>query len=666
MSAMYLDDLGDNSNQVNNDKSASLDDKDEGGEGLGLFSNRKPRDVVAGLSSGFKNVGKGLLAGGACLIGAPIMGAKNGGVAGFGKGLVAGVAGGVGLAAAGVVTGISQVGKGIYYSKEAVKKKGEDMEWDDAKREWVKYSLPEEASSVLMSDEEFLNKLKQGENASSIGATEKDVARSNASVKDMEYYDLLGINANASPGQIKRAYYQMARKMHPDKNKGDPSATAKFQSLGAAYQVLSDPTLRAKYDKDGKEGVEDVPTLDASILFNMIFGSEKFNDYVGEMKMVIMMSAPTENLTEHQKGEFLDFKQTKREVSLAVQLCKFVQPYLDACKAENSLALPLGTRVILHGLKTEKYNHQRGIIVDYPKIDQNVDIGMLRVGVRLDNETKAKAFKFQNLAKDKTSAAETERVDLSSNESKIFEFGKGKNVFEYTKFINSVKSEAVEMGKTPFGGTLLKVIGYVYEEQATQKLGGLDGFLANLKESLHNMQEKRKLYSNIFSVGYAVYKEGQKKDPELKDDANTAAEFLKRHMQLLIESLWRANVQDIESTLRKVCHKVLNDRSVSPEQRIERGKALMILGIVFTEAGVDQKEGIASITDKITQGINGANQSKSASGESKEESAERVLRSMSITDLKATMHAYNIDSAGLTQDEMVEAVLEHLRETRKI
>jgi curved DNA-binding protein CbpA len=72
----------------------------------------------------------------------------------------------------------------------------------------------------------------------------------------MEYYDALGLPPAAAPADIKKAYYRVARTCHPDKNPGDPAAAAKFQKVGAAYQVLSNEALRAKYDTAGKDEVE--------------------------------------------------------------------------------------------------------------------------------------------------------------------------------------------------------------------------------------------------------------------------------------------------------------------------------------------------------------------------------------------------------------------------
>lgn len=64
----------------------------------------------------------------------------------------------------------------------------------------------------------------------------------------LDYYDILGIGQDAQPSEIKRAYRQKARNLHPDVN-DSPNALAEFQNLQQAYAVLSDPEKRAQYDQ---------------------------------------------------------------------------------------------------------------------------------------------------------------------------------------------------------------------------------------------------------------------------------------------------------------------------------------------------------------------------------------------------------------------------------
>lgn len=67
-----------------------------------------------------------------------------------------------------------------------------------------------------------------------------------------DYYAILGIKKNASADEIKRAYRQLARKYHPDMNPGDVRAETRFKEIGEAYEVLSDPDKRSKYDRFGQ------------------------------------------------------------------------------------------------------------------------------------------------------------------------------------------------------------------------------------------------------------------------------------------------------------------------------------------------------------------------------------------------------------------------------
>ena len=71
-----------------------------------------------------------------------------------------------------------------------------------------------------------------------------------------DYYEVLGVDKNASADEIKKAYRKSAMKYHPDRNPGDKEAEEKFKELGEAYEVLSDEDKRARYDQFGFSGVD--------------------------------------------------------------------------------------------------------------------------------------------------------------------------------------------------------------------------------------------------------------------------------------------------------------------------------------------------------------------------------------------------------------------------
>lgn len=79
-----------------------------------------------------------------------------------------------------------------------------------------------------------------------------------------DYYELLGVSRDASPEKIKSAYRQAALKFHPDRNPGDADAEARFKDAAEAYEVLSDPDKRARYDRYGHAGLSGATSHDFS------------------------------------------------------------------------------------------------------------------------------------------------------------------------------------------------------------------------------------------------------------------------------------------------------------------------------------------------------------------------------------------------------------------
>ena len=100
-----------------------------------------------------------------------------------------------------------------------------------------------------------------------------------------DYYELLGVTKESTAQEIRKKYYALAVKHHPDKNPS-PESHELFKKLSEAYQVLSDPEKREQYDKYGTTG----EMVDAESLFSQLFGGGMFGDLIGDISLGKMMS----------------------------------------------------------------------------------------------------------------------------------------------------------------------------------------------------------------------------------------------------------------------------------------------------------------------------------------------------------------------------------------
>ncbi|KAI8373643.1 X-domain of DnaJ-containing-domain-containing protein [Choanephora cucurbitarum] len=133
-----------------------------------------------------------------------------------------------------------------------------------------------------------------------------------------EYYDLLGVEVTADQDAIKKAYRKLAIRYHPDKNQNDPAAGEKFKQISEAYQILSDPKLRKRYNElgDQKDVKPEDGFVDPEEFFRQSYGGDRFVDIIGEIAIGKDMKDAMETATEEGQ-ELSPEEQAERETQRA-------------------------------------------------------------------------------------------------------------------------------------------------------------------------------------------------------------------------------------------------------------------------------------------------------------------------------------------------------------
>ena len=113
-----------------------------------------------------------------------------------------------------------------------------------------------------------------------------------------DYYEVLGIIKSASADEIKKAYRKLALKYHPDRNKGDKAAEAKFKEASEAYHVLSDKERRINYDQFGHAAFEGVGGRGGFSNFDF---SNAFSDILVQIYLMIFLKVLEEEEVEEEE-----------------------------------------------------------------------------------------------------------------------------------------------------------------------------------------------------------------------------------------------------------------------------------------------------------------------------------------------------------------------------
>lgn len=307
-----------------------------------MLNQTRPKNLRQGLKSGLGNILAGAVGAAGVAVAVPVAGmsegAKKGGIVGgtigLAGGLVAGAVGAVTVATVGAVSGVAQIGRGVAATPAAITQPRKGKWWDENEGKWVETNLATEAENlknIPEDDDDILGKARKND---SFEKPDNETTGDNG-VFEMYYYDVLGVEPTAEASRLKRQYYVLARKYHPDKvGKDDLESAEKFKDIAEAYQVLSDPRLREVYDKQGREGlspdktsvINPVPKLDPEILFAFLFGSDKFNEYIGTL--VMATSAAVEDSSDITRDE-AKLIQKRRCTRLAIFLAKNLKPWTD-------------------------------------------------------------------------------------------------------------------------------------------------------------------------------------------------------------------------------------------------------------------------------------------------------------------------------------------------
>jgi curved DNA-binding protein CbpA len=492
---------------------------DEAGDLGMLFSLRKPQNAASGFMSAAKSVGKGVLAGAVGLIAAPAVGASQDGFKGFAKGAAAGIAGAVLLPATGVAVGAVQVVRGIANTPEAIKESSRGKHWDKKSRAWVNNP----GTALIIDDGVSYAHLR-----STPGASLDD------------YYGLLGVSKNASAEEIKRAYYLLARKLHPDKNPNDPAAHERFQALAQAYQVLGNEDLRKRYDAHGTQGL-DVNFVDGAEFFAALFGSDRFDHLIGELMLAAAARAGPDLTPEKMKR-----MQAAREHQLATLLDALLKRYVEgdesgfkqsmAAEAQELVVLSYGEQM----LKAIGKAYETQALIELGGMFEGGLVALRAQGRNIKSQFKAASLAVK--------------------------------VMQAQQNIGRLEAEA---------DRAQRVAEELREQQALAAINGDDDtYLLRATRSENNDDAAESLE--------AVYLDPQQLAAAATAAATAAhAERVKAEedtLPLMLDAMWAANVLDIESTLKHVCKSVLKKPEVSKAHRRRLAEALFELGQIFRAA----------------------------------------------------------------------------------
>lgn len=452
-------------------------------------------------------------------------------------------------------------------------------------------------------------------------------------VVDTTYYDTLGVKPDATELEIKKAYRKLAITTHPDKNPGDEQAHEKFQAIGEAYQILSNKDHRAQYDNFGKEqAMPNAGFEDPSEFFSMIFGGDAFVDYIGELTLMKDLTHTMDVTAEQaQEAELAQAAEEKLNIHDDAHQASTSEPVSQSAKqkeaeaaadAEPATGAPPPPYVadapsVSHmppppashspapqtssGSSTPRRQWGQQAIMDKSEEDARMEAAGLteeekelhkkrkRGGLTKEQREKLEAYEAERRKK------REERVDTLSKKlidriSVWTETDKGPEVT--TAFQEKTKLEVENMKMESFGLEILHAIGTTYLQKATsflksQKFLGISGFFSRLKDKGTLAKETWTTISTAIDAQLTMEEMAKLEEAGGADWTDEKkAEYERRVTGKILAAAWRGSKFEIQGVLRDVCDKILNDKNVKLEKRVERAHALVLCGTIFQKVSL--------------------------------------------------------------------------------
>ncbi|KAJ0416951.1 X-domain of DnaJ-containing-domain-containing protein [Aspergillus carlsbadensis] len=425
-------------------------------------------------------------------------------------------------------------------------------------------------------------------------------------VVDTTYYDALGVPPTATELEIKKAYRKLAIVTHPDKNPGDETAHERFQEIGEAYQVLSNVDLRKRYDAHGKEeAVPDHGFEDPNEFFGMIFGGDAFHDLIGEISLLQDLTTRMEITTEEAEEDLA--AATEEKLNINEQEAKGAGESPAATPGSTPAAAPAASPSASgSGTSTPRRYLGQHALTD--KSDEEIrmqaaDVSQEERELRKKEKkkgglTREQAEKLDAFERERAKARE-ERVEMLATKlidkiSVWTETDKGADVTR--AFEEKIRLEVENLKIQSFGIEILHAIGATYVSKATsflksQKFLGISGFFSRLKDKGTLAKEAWTTISTVIDAQLTMEEMAklEEKGGENWTD-EMRAEYSVKVTGKLLAAAWRGSKLEIQSVLRDVCDKVLLDKKIKLEKRVERAHAMIIAGNIYSKAERDPDE----------------------------------------------------------------------------